>query len=259
MRAGYRALIVAIFAFMLGPLIVTVAISFNGGTVTEFPPHNLSLRWYLAALHNPNFLPAVSNSVVLGIGAALLGCSFGTLAALGLQRWSGRAKDVIATALLSPLVVPGVVIGIALLASFVSVGLVNSWTRLLLAHTLICFPYSTRTVFASLARIEPSLGEAAATLGATARRVFWHVTLPLIRPGLAAGAIFAFVISLDNVPVSIFLVDARTTTLPIAIISYLEYNFDPSVAALSAMLIAAALALALALERVFGLRRAMGL
>ena len=88
---------------------------------------------------------------------------------------------------------------------------------------------------------------------------FWHVTLPLIRPGLAAGAIFAFVISLDNVPVSVFLVDARTATLPIAIISYLEYNFDPSVAALSAMLIVGALGLALLLERLFGLRRAMGM
>ncbi len=259
MRLAYRALIVAIFAFMLGPLVVTVAISFNSGTVTVFPPHDLSLRWYGAALRNPNFLPAVTNSVLLGAGAAALGCGFGTLAALGLRRWSGRSRDAIATALLSPLVVPGVVVGIALLTSFVAVGLVNSWARLLLAHTLICFPYATRTVFASLARIEPSLGEAAATLGASAQRTFWHVTFPLIRPGLAAGAIFAFVISLDNVPVSVFLVDAQTTTLPIAIISYLEYNFDPSVAALSAMLIAAALALALALERLFGLRRAMGI
>src|SRR4051812_78258 len=111
---------------MLGPLVVTVAISFNGGTVTEFPPRNLSLRWYLAALQSPGFLPAVSNSVLLGVGASGLGCILGTLAALGLQRVSGRSKDVIATALLSPLVVPGVVIGIALLASFVSLGLVNS-------------------------------------------------------------------------------------------------------------------------------------
>jgi len=258
-KAGYRALVIAIYAFMLGPLIVTFAISFNGGAVTAFPPHDLSLRWYEAALRNPNFLPAVRNSVLLGVGAAAFGCALGTLAALGLQRWSGRGKVALATAMLSPLVVPGVVIGIALLASFVSVGVVNSWTRLLMAHTLICFPYSARTVFASLARIDPSLNEAAATLGASGRRAFWNVTFPLIRPGLAAGAIFGFVISLDNVPVSIFLVNAQTTTLPVAIISYLEYNFDPSVAALSAMLIVAAVGLALVVERVFGLRRAMGL
>jgi putative spermidine/putrescine transport system permease protein len=255
----YRALIVLLFVFMLGPLIVIVAVSFNGGTVTIFPPHDLSLRWYGVALGNASFLSAVANSLLLGAGAALFGCLLGMLAALGIDGWTGNGKEVVQTLLLAPLVVPGVVIGIALLGSFVSVGLRDSWVRLLLAHTLICFPYSTRTVFACLTRLEPNLGEAAATLGATAPSTFRHITFPLIRPGLAAGAIFAFVISLDNVPVSVFLVDARTATLPIAIISYLEYNFDPSVAALSAMLIVGALGLALLLEWLFGLRRAMGM
>jgi putative spermidine/putrescine transport system permease protein len=259
MRLAYRALILGLFIFMLGPLVVAIAVSFNGGTVTAFPPHNLSLRWYAAALHNEAFRSAVSTSLLLGLGAALFGCAFGLLAALGIHRWSGSGKNLVQTLLLAPLVVPGVVIGIALLSSFVTVGLRDSWLRLLLAHTLICFPYSTRTVYASLARIESNLAEAAATLGASSRAVFWNITFPLVLPGLAAGAIFAFVISLDNVPVSVFLVDARTATLPIAIISYLEYNFDPSVAALSAMLIGAALILALTLEWLFGLRRAMGI
>jgi putative spermidine/putrescine transport system permease protein len=259
MRFAYRALILALFIFMLGPLLVTIAVSFNGSAVTAFPPHNLSLRWYQAALHNEGFQSAIVTSLILALGAALFGGVFGTLAALGINRWSGAGKGVLQTILLAPLLVPGVVVGIALLSSFASVGLRDSWVRLLLAHTLICFPYSTRTVFASLARIEPNLVEAAATLGATSRAIFWNITLPLIRPGLAAGAIFSFVISLDNVPVSVFLVDARTSTLPIAIVSYLEYNFDPSVAALSSMLIAAALVFAVTLERLFGLRRAMGI
>ena len=259
MRVTFYALICVIFAFMLGPLVVAVAVSFNGGSVTAFPPHDISFHWYFAALHNPNFLPALSNSVVLGAASALLSCLFGTLAALGIHRWPGPGKEAFVTIFLTPLVVPGIVVGIGLFSSFVAIGLGNSWVRLLLAHSLICFPYSTRTVLASLARMGPDLGDAAATLGATAGRIFWNVTFPLIRPGLVAGGIFAFVISLDNVPVSIFLVNAQTTTLPIAIISYLEYNFDPSVAALSAMLIAAAVGLALGLERVFGIRRAMGL
>src|SRR5258706_13899240 len=123
MRLAYRALIVAIFAFMLGPLVVPVAISFNSGTVTVFPPHDLSLRWYGAALRNPNFLPAVTNSVLLGAGAAALGCGFGTLPALGLRRWSGRSRHPISTPLLAPLVVPCVFVGIALLTTLAAFGL----------------------------------------------------------------------------------------------------------------------------------------
>src|SRR5258706_12799244 len=105
----------------------------------DFPPHTVSRGCYLAAGKNVIFLPAVTNSLLLAAGAALLGGAFGALAALGIHRWSGTGKDAIATILLTPLVVPGVVIGIALLATFVAVGLGNSWVRLLLAHTLICF------------------------------------------------------------------------------------------------------------------------
>ena len=124
---------------------------------------------------------------------------------------------------------------------------------------LITFPFSVRTILASMARLDATLEEAAETLGASPVQVFWRVTLPLIRPGIAAGAIFSFVMSFDNIPVSIFLVGGQTTTIPIAIISYLEYNFDPSIASVSSILIVASLSLALLLERVFGLRRAMGM
>ena len=107
--------------------------------------------------------------------------------------------------------------------------------------------------------LDPALEEAAATLGASPMKVFWRVTFPLIQPGIAAGAIFSFVMSFDNIPVSIFLTDVRTNTIPIAIMSYLEYNFDPSIAAVSSMLIIGSLTLALLLERIFGLRRVMGM
>lgn len=258
MRRLFHLAVGGIFLFMLGPLLVVVAVSFNGGNVTVFPPRDVSMRWYASALANRAFVSAVINSVALGATAAMLATCVGVAAALAIDRWRFPGRDALQSILLSPLVVPGVVIGIALLVSLTSVGLRDSASRLVIAHLLICFPYSVRTVLASLARIEPSLAEAAVTLGAAPRQVFWNVTLPLIRPGIAAGAIFAFVISLDNVPISIFLIDAHTATLPIAIMSYLEYNFDPSVAALSSMLILAACLLALLLERVFGLRRVLG-
>ena len=151
------------------------------------------------------------------------------------------------------------VLGIALLVSYAAVGLRDAPVRLLLAHVLITFPFSVRTILASLSRLDPSLEEAAATLGAKPVTIFWRVTFPLIQPGIAAGAIFSFVMSFDNIPVSIFLTDVHTNTIPIAIMSYLEYNFDPSIAAVSSMLIVGSLALGLFLERIFGLRRAMGM
>src|SRR5437763_2206241 len=99
MRLGYRALILGLFIFMLGPLVVTIAVSFNGGTIAAFPPHNLSLRWYAAALHNEAFRSAVSISLLLGLGAALFGCAFGMLAALGIHRCSAPGKGLVQTVL----------------------------------------------------------------------------------------------------------------------------------------------------------------
>ncbi len=119
-------------------------------------------------------------------------------------------------------------------------------------------PYTVRTVLASLSRVDPSLEEAAQTLGAAPVRAFFLVTLPLIRPGVAAGMIFSFILSFDDVAVSLFLVDVRTATLPLAIMSYLEYNVDPTIAAVSSLLVFLTLLLTLALERLFGLKRLFG-
>jgi putative spermidine/putrescine transport system permease protein len=130
--------------------------------------------------------------------------------------------------------------------------------RLVGAHVLITFPYMVRTILASLARLDPAVEEAARTLGASALRCFVLVTLPLVRPGVVAGMLFAFIVSFDNVSLSLFLTNARTNTLPIAILNYVEYNFDPSVAAISTMLVAFSLGAALLVERLVGLRRVVG-
>jgi putative spermidine/putrescine transport system permease protein len=127
--------------------------------------------------------------------------------------------------------------------------------RLMVGHVLIVLPYVVRTTLASLSQLDSSLQEAAETLGATPRQTFFQVILPLIRPGVVAGMIFGFILSFDDVNVSLFLVDTRTATLPISVMSYLQYSFDPSVAAISSMLIALIFGLTLLLERWFGLKR----
>ncbi len=130
--------------------------------------------------------------------------------------------------------------------------------RLVAAHVLITFPYLVRTIIASLSRIDPLAEEAARTLGANALIAFWHVTLPALLPGLVAGMLFAFIVSFDNVSISLFLASARTTTLPLSILSYVETNLDPSVAAVSTLLVTFSLVSALLLERMVGLRKALG-
>jgi putative spermidine/putrescine transport system permease protein len=130
-------------------------------------------------------------------------------------------------------------------------------TRLLTAHVIIALPYCTRTIIASLTRIDSSLVEGAMTLGANRWRAFLHITMPLAKPGILAGMIFAFLQSFGDVPISLFLTDARNSTLPLTIMSYLEYSVEPTVAAISSLVTIASLSLALALERLIGLRRVL--
>ena len=254
-RLAWRVSIVAIYAFLLAPLVCVVLVSFNAEPVQTFPPQGWSLRWYAHVLDVDSFRSGALSSLVLAAGAALLATPLGLAAALGLHRSDWRGKAALESVLLAPLIVPGIVIGISLLIALAAIDVREAPLRLLVAHTVAILPYSVRTVLASLARLDPALEEAAETLGASGVAAFRHVTFPLIRPGVLAGLLFGLILSFDDVSVSLFLVDARTTTLPIAIMSYLEYSFDPSVAAISTMLVVATLVAALVLERLLGLQR----
>lgn len=258
MRVFFLVVIASIFAFLLAPLAIVVAVSFGADSSVTFPPRSLSLHWYAVAFQSKLFRQALINSMLIGASCAVASTLLGLCAATAISRMEFRGRAALEAVFLSPLVVPGVLLGIALLAASAQVGLRVSWVKLLLAHIVITLPYAVRMILASYARLDRTYEQAAATLGATSFETFRYVVLPMIRPGIVAGALFGFVISFDNVPVSIFLVDADTTTIPIAIMSYLEYNFDPSVSAISSMLIVSMLAIALALERVAGLRRTLG-
>jgi putative spermidine/putrescine transport system permease protein len=259
MSQGFRVVVAVLYAFLLAPLIVVVIVSFNWEPATVFPPPRWSVRWYAHVFTVELFVRGAMTSAWLAVAATLVSTPIALAASIALVRGYVPGRHALEAFLLAPLVVPGVVVGIALLASFATVGLRDAPLRLLAAHVLITLPYSVRTIVASLARLDTAMEEAAMTLGASPGRTFWHVTLPLIRPGVAAGMIFSFIISFDNVPVSLFLTDARTPTLPLAMMSYLEYNFDPSVAAISAMLIGVSVGASVVLERVFGLKRVLGM
>jgi putative spermidine/putrescine transport system permease protein len=258
MTALHRFVVALVAAFILAPIVVVVAVSLTDSPIPEFPPRGLTLRWYAHALSEDVFTTSALNSLWLATLATAIATPLALAAAYGLVRGRFRGRDAIQTLLLAPLVVPSLVIGLAILLAFSGMGVRDVGARLVGAHVLITFPYMVRTILASLARLDPAVEEAARTLGASALRCFVLVTLPLVRPGVVAGMLFAFIVSFDNVSLSLFLTNARTNTLPIAILNYVEYNFDPSVAAISTMLVAFSLGAALLVERLVGLRRVVG-
>ncbi|MDT2022560.1 ABC transporter permease [Methylocella sp. CPCC 101449] len=255
---GFKVLVVLLYLFLVAPLLMVVLTSFGSDAVESFPPKDFSLIWYWKALSEPSFMAGLRTSLTIAALATLIATPLGAAAAFGIHRGRFPGRNALQALLLAPLLVPGIVIGIALLVAFSAIDFGTAWQRLLFGHVLVILPYSTRTTLAALVRLDPSLEEAAALFGASRWQTLVHVTLPSIAQGIMAGAIFGFILSFDEAAVSLFLIDVDTTTLPIAIMSHIEYSVDPSVTALSSMLILATLLLTVVLERLFGLRRVLG-
>jgi putative spermidine/putrescine transport system permease protein len=252
-------IIVVTMLLLVLPLALTLSMSFDARDyLGVFPPPALSTRWYAKFFSDPYLLNGLKTSLQLAALTAVCATALGLSAAVALARLPGRYAQALKAAFLSPLIVPGVVIGFALLLFYARVGVENTFLRLLAAHVLITFPYAIRTVLAALGGIRPTLIEVAQSLGANPVKAFWTVTFPLARTGVAAGAIFAFVFSLDDVAVSIFLSDPHRYTLPVALVSMLHANFDLTIAAVAVLIIGASIALMLLLDWIVGLDRVVG-
>ena len=243
-----------LLALVLAPIAIVILVSFGSREVVEFPPSAWSLRWYAFALSQESFVSSAINSAIVAVTATAIATPLALGAAMSIARVRFRGRDLVQTLLLAPLFIPAIVTSLALLLALSKFDVRAVSARLVAAHVLIVLPYLIRTVLASLTRLDDVLEDAASTLGASSIRVFLHVTLPLIRAGMIAGILFALIISFDNVSVSLFLTTPRTNTLPIAILNYVEYNFDPSVAAVSTMLIVITATAAAFIERTVGLR-----
>jgi putative spermidine/putrescine transport system permease protein len=252
-----RLVVGALLAFMTLPTIVVVIASFNPTAILSFPPAGLSLRWYENALTYPQFRRAAGNSLIVTAASALVALPVGTAAALALVRHPLRARGFWNALLLSPLVVPGVAVGLGLLILAAPLGLLANPAVLIAAHVVLVLPFVVRSVAVSVANLDPMLERAAASLGARPARVFWRVTLPLLRPGLFAALLFAVIVSVNEFVVSLFVSTRVTEILPVAMFTYVVNYTDPTMAALSTLFILAtfvAVALAdrfLALSRVF--------
>lgn len=251
-----RLYTIAIVLFLSAPTVVAVGVAFGEDKIARFPPRGLSLRWFEAALTNETFVTALLNSIQLAALATVLSVGFGLPAALGLVRTRFPGRAALEALLLSPLTLPGVLYGLSMLVFLGISGIGLGWWGLVAAHVVISVPYVLRTTVAVYRSLDRGLEETAQVLGASPWQTFAHVTLPLLKSGLAAGGLFAFLTSFDNVPVSIFLTTARDTTLPVTIMSYLvNQDFDASVGAISTLQIAVVLVLLLLLDRFYGVGR----
>lgn len=253
------ALILAALAILLFPLVIAISMSFDARAyLGQFPPPALSFRWYERFFSDDYLLKGLKTSLILASVSATSASALGLGAAVAIKRFSGRARDLLTSMFLAPLIVPGVVIGFALLLFYARVGFGDGFLRLLGGHVLITFPYAVRTILAALDGVKPSLIEAALSLGANRLRAFWTITFPLVKTGVAAGGIFAFAFSLDDVAASLFLSDPQNYTLPVALVSMLHANFDLTIAAVAVLLVSLTALMMSLLDRLAGLDRIVG-
>jgi putative spermidine/putrescine transport system permease protein len=250
-----KALVLVILLFILSPLVVVIVSSFGEAAFLYFPPSSYSFKWYREILELDGLGEALRTSLVISGVATPVSVILGTTSALALARYEFIGKGVLIGVLLSPLVVPAIVIGIAMLQFFKTIDLISSTQAMMVAHIAITLPYMVRTVVASLEMEDRSVLEAATMLGANMFQSFIYVTLPTIRSSIFSGAIFVFIISFDNYAISLFMSDALTTTLPIKMLEYIESRTDPTVAALSSLLIVLSALLLLISIWIVGLKK----
>lgn len=258
-NAWLRIWTAMVVVFVAGPLLFVVLVSLTSLNHVSLPTEGISLRWYAKLADNRDLLRAATNSVGLGLAAAATAVVLGTLAAVASSRSAGSALlgplRFFATA---PLYVPVAMSGLAMLMFSVRIGWGNPILRTYLAHSALTLPYVFRTVAASLAGFDRNQELAAQNLGASPLQAFFLVTLPQLGPGVIAGAFFAFIVSFDNIGISIFLTGAQFQTLPVELFSYASYSDDPMVAAASVVMLAVSCIFIIAVERLFGLQRLVG-
>jgi len=245
----------AVLLFLLGPFVVIALAGLSAGDTLAFPPQGLSLRWVVAVFGMDNFRASFWLSLQLAIASTALALLLGVPAAYGLSRYQVPGREAVRTVLIAPLIVPGIIVGLALLRhAVIPLDLGVTWA-LLLGHTVLVVPYAVRVVTASLDNLRSDVEEAAVMLGATRLQTFFRIVLPNIRGGIMAAFILGFVTSFNQVPVSLFLTGPGITTLPIDMLTSMEFVYDPSIAALSALMALLSIVIVAVAERALGLSR----
>lgn len=247
-RAGFWAsavVIGAILIFLVLPSALVVPMSFSATSYLHFPPAGFSLRWYRAFFDDPDWIAATAFSLEIASMTTLASAVVGTMAAIALVRGRLVARDTISALVLAPLIVPHVIVAIAVYFQFAPLGLIGTRLGFVLIHTALAVPYVVLVVTAALQRVPPSLEMAGLNLGASRLRCFQAITLPLIGPSIAAGAVFAFLASFDETVVSFFISGVEHKTVTRKMFEDIEFNLSPVIAAASTLFVGATILLML--------------
>lgn len=249
-----QACVAALYLFVFVPILITAFVAFNAANQSKFPPVGFSLRWWNEAL-TPRWLEPLAFSVQLGALTALCATLLGLPLAYGLTRYRFPGRDLVVALSLGPLALPALVTGIGILQFFQVAGLQElfGFPTLLIGHIVICVPFSVRTIAIGLQAMPAKVELAGASLGARPARVFLEITLPLVRSGVFAGAVFAFVQSFTDYSISLFLSRAGMQPISIAILSSIDYGFTPTLAAVAVMTLVVPLTLIAVVQSLFGI------
>lgn len=242
-----------ILALVVAPLLVPVLMSISDTPYIVFPPQGFTLKWYGEVLANPEARGSFLFSLELAAIVTAVSLLLGIPCAAGLTRYKVPGQDAVLGLILSPLIVPLIVTGVALLQVFALMGWRATLMQLVIGHSVVCLPYVIRSVSASLLLVNRNLEDAAAVLGAPPHAVATKVIWPQVRPGILAGGTFCFIVSFDDYPVSMWLADGNHFPVPLYLYTIIERSFDPSIAAIASLMIFFALLLVLVIEKVFGL------
>lgn len=241
-RALLNAATAGVAVFLVAPSLLVVAMSVSPSNTLAFPPDGFSWRWYGDFFHKPLWLDAARTSLIVALLTVVLATTLGTLTAFGLVRGRYPGRGLLNALVISPMIVPVVVLSIGFYFAFARLGLIGGYTGLVLSHTVLALPFVVITVSASLRGLDRNLELAAQGLGAPPWRTFLRITLPLILPGIASGAVFAFIVSWDEVVVALFLTSPTVRTLPVVMWSQVRAEIDPTVAAVATLLMLISLA-----------------
>jgi putative spermidine/putrescine transport system permease protein len=242
----------AVYLFILAPIVVTAAVSFNAANQSRFPPVGFSLRWWREAF-DPRWVQPLVFSIELATVASVIATLLGAGLAFGLVRHRFPGRDLIATLSLGPLALPALVTGIALLQLLNLAGFsaLYGFPALVIGHVVICLPFTVRTTAISLQALPPRVEHAAYSLGATPASALFLVTLPLIKSGIFAGAVFAFIQSFTDYSVSLFLSKPGASTISVTILGFLDFGFTPTLASVAVITLTVPLILIGVVQRYF--------
>jgi len=230
--------LVGVALYIMAPLIFVIFNAFNSAAYNVFPPEGFSLKWFGVVLRYPTFRPAFVNSVIVGLGAMVISVVTGTMAARAFVKYRFKFDNMARSLLYAPALVPNIAIGAGIFLYYIRIGLYGGRFGLILAHSLLGLPFVISIMAAVMLSLDPALEEAAQDLGAKPLETFLRVTLPQMQAGLIVSAMFAFIVSFDELETSLFLVRPANNTLPIEMFLYLQEYQNPSLAALSTLIIA---------------------